>query len=247
MNPKAYIDMDKTESKHWWFLARRSIISQTIKDLNLPENAKILEVGCGTGGNLEMLSKFGEVSALDMDITAIALASKKTSNLYDIRKGYCPNQIPFDSQQSFDLICMFDVLEHIEEDIETLVAIRKLLSKKGKVLLTVPAYQWLFGTHDIFLHHKRRYSAAVLREKVLTSQLNIIKLSYFNMILFPLAVVDRTISKLFNKQSVGGATIPSPIINQLFKKSFGFERFLLKYTNLPFGLSLLCVVDIAHM
>ena len=110
-----------------------------------------------------MLAEFGEISALEMDSNARAIASKKTNNLYDIRAGYCPDEIPFRDQR-FDLICMFDVLEHIEHDTETLMAIKKLLTKHGRILITVPAYQWLYGAHDEFLHHKRRYSANQLKK-----------------------------------------------------------------------------------
>ena len=175
MNPAAYIEMAETESRHWWFLGRRAILSRVIANLALPQNSKILEVGCGTGGNLKMLAKFGEVSALEMDATAREIAAKKTNNLYDIRAGFCPDDIPFNDQQ-FDLICMFDVLEHIEKDDETLTSLKKLLNKNGRILITVPAYQWLYGPHDEFLHHKRRYSAGELREKFSIAGLHPIKL-----------------------------------------------------------------------
>lgn len=245
MNPDAYIEMAETESKHWWFSGRREILLHIIKNLQLPKDAKLLEVGCGTGGNLKMLSQFGEVSALEMDANARMIASKKTNNLYDIRAGYCPNEIPF-NVQTFDLICMFDVLEHIEQDTETLIAIRKLLKKNGKILITVPAYQWLWGSHDEFLHHKRRYSATQLRKKIIASGLHPMKISYFNTILFPLAAIVRFKDKLFNKDSATGTDIPPKTINTFFTNLFKSERFLLKHLNLPFGVSLLCIVNVSN-
>jgi len=128
MNPAAYLEMAETESRHWWFSGRRAILSSMIASLNLPQNPQILEIGCGTGGNLEMLGNFGNVSALEMDATARAIASKKTNNLFNIQAGHCPDEIPFHDQH-FELICMFDVLEHIEQDTETLIAIKQLLKK----------------------------------------------------------------------------------------------------------------------
>src|SRR5207302_969127 len=140
MDPAAYLDMAKIESTHWCSVGRRAIFETLIKQLNLPQDAKILEIGSGTGGNLHMLAKFGEVSGLEMDSMARSITMEKTNNLYDVRAGYCPNDIPF-ADHSFDLICMFDVLEHIEEDVETLRAIKRLLKKNGRIFITVPAFQ----------------------------------------------------------------------------------------------------------
>ena len=110
MNRAAYLEMAETEARHWWSRDEDHSVKM-IWGLSLPQNSKILEVGCGTGGNLKMLAKFGEVSALEMDATAREIAEKKTRNPYDIMAGYCQDDIPFRKQQ-FDLICMFDVLEH---------------------------------------------------------------------------------------------------------------------------------------
>jgi len=242
MNPAAYLEMAETESKHWWFVGRRAILSRIIEKLELPQNTKILEVGCGTGGNLQMLAKFGEVSALEMDATAREIAAKKTNNLYDIRAGYCPDDIPFDDQR-FDLICMFDVLEHIEKDSETLISLKQRLNKNGRILITVPAYQWLYGPHDEFLHHKRRYSAKKLREKLVITGLHPLKISYFNTILFPLAVIIRLKDKLTGKKIATGTSIPPSFINIFFSTIFSAERLLIEYFNLPFGVSLLCILE----
>ena len=241
MNPDAYLEMAETEAKHWWFSGRRSILYKTLESMNLPPDSKILEVGCGTGGNLQMLAKFGDVSAFEMDATAREIAVEKTNNSYAIQAGYCPDNIPFKDQQ-FDLICMFDVLEHIERDTETLTSLMCKLKKNGRILITVPAYQWLFGPHDEFLHHKRRYYEKDLREKCTSAELKALRVSYFNTILFPLACAARVKDKLFGNKAATGTSIPPMLINKLFTVIFSAERFLLKYINLPFGVSLLCIL-----
>jgi SAM-dependent methyltransferase len=241
VSPQAYLEMADNESKHWWFVGRRRILESILSSLDLPQRAKILEIGCGTGGNLRMLSKFGVVSAMEMDAIAIDIAKEKVGDICDIRSGHCPDRIPTFTMK-FDMICMFDVLEHIEKDVETMSAIKKLLSPRGCVVITVPAFQWLYGTHDEFLHHKRRYSADQIRKVTASSGLAICRVSYFNTLLFPLAVLARLKDRFFPGKQATGAGIPPALLNTMFKSIFGFEWNLLKHFNLPFGVSLLCVL-----
>ena len=245
MNPAAYLQMAETEARHWWSMGRRAILSKMLESLALPQNTKILEVGCGTGGNLKMLAKFGEVSALEKDGTAREIVDKKTNNLFDINAVSCPDEIPFYEQQ-FDLICLFDILEHIKKDVEALISLKKLLKKNGRILITVPSYQWMYGSDDEFIHHKRRYSAKELREKFVTSGLQPFKITYFNTILFPLAAVVRFKDKLLGSKSATGTSVPPALINKFLTSIFGAERFLVNHFNLPFGVSLLCVLEVSN-
>jgi hypothetical protein len=145
--------------------------------------------------------------------------------------------------QKFDLICLFDVLEHIEEDVKTLVTAKGLLAKGGRILVTVPAYRWLWGAHDVFLHHKRRYSITELCKKVAVSGLRPVKISYFNTFLFPLAVIVRMKDRLFGNSSASGSNVPPEFINHFFTTLFSAEMVLLSKMNLPFGVSLLAVLQ----
>lgn len=241
MDPSAYLEMADTEAHHWWFAGRRSVFASLIAEFNLPANAKILEIGSGTGGNLEMLSRFGHVSALEMDAAARSIANEKTGGRFDIRPGCCPVDIPF-KDEAFDLICLFDVLEHIDDDVATLRAVHELLAKAGRVLVTVPAYGWLWSRHDEFLHHKRRYSASELKEKISAAGFKAEKLSYFNTFLFPLAAAVRLKDRLLGSSSTSGTAVPFGPINALLHKVFSAERFLLERTSLPFGVSLLAIL-----
>jgi SAM-dependent methyltransferase len=241
MSPEAYLDMAQTEATHWWFVGRRTVLTSVIERLALGPQARILEIGCGTGGNLPMLSAFGQVHALEMDDTARAIAADKTGNRFDIRAGFCPTDIPF-RDQKFDLICLFDVLEHIEQDNETLAAARDMLAENGRIVMTVPAYSWMWGPHDEFLHHKRRYTARELRTKLDHAQLQSDKLTHFNMFLFPIAALTRIKDRLLRSATSSGTATPPGPINSAFRRTLGLESRLLRNVDLPFGLSLLAVV-----
>jgi len=241
MNPEAYLEMAETESRHWWFHGRRLILERLIAQLKLKPGAKILEIGSGTGGNLDLLARFGLVSAMEMDPEARAIATQKTGGRFTIQAGSCPDELPFLGEK-FDLICMFDVLEHIEQDQETLGALKPLLAKDGQVLITVPAYAWLWSVHDEFLHHKRRYTEPELSRKALGAGYQIARIAYFNILLFPLAAAARVKDKLLGSTSASGTQIPPAPLNSLLGLVFGLERFLLDHVNPSFGVSLLCLL-----
>jgi SAM-dependent methyltransferase len=240
MEVEKYREMSLIENRHWWFRGRRSIFSSILQDMGLDKGADILEVGCGTGGNLSLLKQFGDVCAAEMD----DFSREHAQSVSGLEVEYCklPGEIPF-ANKRFDLICLFDVLEHINEDDEALIMLRGRLKENGKILITVPATKWLFGGHDEMLHHFRRYSRSELEKKVLASGLVLSSISYFNTFLFPLAVVARIIDCLPFKNNSVGMDVPPRLINNLFYNIFRFEQFFLKNSLFPFGLSLLVVAS----
>ena len=234
MEDIVYRDMIYQEKYHWWFKARREILDSYLSNFNLPENANILEIGCGTGGNIPILQQYGTVKAIEMDVFAIEYAKNTGA---EIRQGHLPNNFPYDGK--FDLICMFDVLEHIEKDNETLKVIKDYLKPNGKLFITVPAYQWLYGSHDKLLHHKRRYSKRDLVQKLNTNKFDIVKLSFFNTLLFPFVIIARILDMINPSNTSTGYGTPNKILNSIFYSVFRSEKKILKIMRFPFGTSLI--------
>jgi len=235
MEVEIYTQMNQVEQHHWWFVARRKIIRKVLESF-LPEsnNLKILEIGCGTGGNLALLSEFGEVSAMELDNTARKLANKKKT--CEVKKGALPNNIPF--TEKFDLICLFDVLEHIEDDHAAIASIKERLNEKGEIFITVPAYQFLWSFHDVEHPHKRRYTLKNLKKHLLELDFNAYFSSYFNCILFPIIATVRKLLpwKSNNNSSVN---IPPKYINIALKKAFSLESEIIPKYTFPFGVSII--------
>ena len=185
MDPLIYQKMAHEQETHWWFKARREIISSVVATMGLTKNSRILEIGCGPGGSLKMLEKFGRIEAVEKDDFSRAYAQYSTG--VKVVKGSLPDDIA-NIEKKFDLVCLFDVPEHIEQDIQALAAVRKLLKDNGCALITVPAYQWLYGQHDKCHHHFRRYSKLALLEKSKYAILFTKRIGYFNCLLFPFLV-----------------------------------------------------------
>ena len=159
MRESEFHEMANMENSHWWYVGRRSILQSFLSKLNLSNEAKILEIGCGTGANIELLNKFGSVSILEPNKFALNYLDKKKLKIANIKIGDCPNDLIY--KKKFDLVCLFDVLEHIDEDERTLNKISNILKLNGYIFLTVPAYQWLWSGHDERLMHKRRYNISL--------------------------------------------------------------------------------------
>ncbi|VVE38610.1 class I SAM-dependent methyltransferase [Pandoraea cepalis] len=241
MSPEAYLDMAGTEDHHWWFQGRRRILGDVIRRLSLPTDAAILEIGSGTGGNLDMLAAHGRVHAVEMDTDACAIARQKTGGRFDIRQGHCPDDMPFDGSR-YDLVCLFDCLEHIGPDVASLRCVRDRLAPGGAVLVSVPANAWMWSQHDVMLHHHRRYSRQTLTKTVESAGLAIERLTYFNTALFPLAVVARMKDRLLHASVASGTTLPPSWLNTSLYRIFSAERWVLPHVDLPFGVSLLAVL-----
>lgn len=240
MHPDVYREMAAVQEHHWWFSARRRILSAMIGKLALPTQARILEIGCGAGGNLHMLSAFGQLHAMEYDETARTIAAGL--GCCEVAAGGLPEPVPF-ADHEFDLVCLLDVLEHIEDDAAALTRVRRLLNKSGRLLVTVPAYAWLWSTHDTAHHHYRRYTAGMLGQRAREAGLEVCCLGYFSSLLFPLIAGARLVGKLAGGKTGSDAALPPPAVNALLTTVFGAERHVVRHGLFPFGTSVVAVLS----
>ncbi len=238
MERVVYQQMAELDDRHWWYRARREILAALIRrDGQLPPNAEILEIGCGTGHNLAMLGKFGHVEGLELDGEARALAEKRLGRT--VMSAPLP-ELAGVPDRHYDLIGAFDVIEHIDDDRAALASIATKLKPGGKFVMAVPAHQWMWSAHDVVNHHKRRYSKQALKQLIHSSPLKLEKIGYFNSLLFPLAVAQRAASKLRGREDADVKLPPAPI-NVALERVFAAERYLVGRLPLPPGLSLFAV------
>lgn len=237
MNRFVYQKMSKIEQEHWWFKSRRKILKKVIsKFYDIPENKfynKILEVGSGTGGNIDMLKEFGSLDLIETSDYAIQL-TERMHKIKPMKITLPGDPLP---NKKYNLIVLFDVLEHIEKDIETLDKLSDLLEPEGKMIITVPAYNFLWSQHDTDHEHKRRYTLSSLKEK-LPADLKPIYTTYFNSLLFlPIAATRiLKLDKSYNSLKIGK-------MNSTFEKIFSFESKLLPGIKFPVGVSCLAVLE----
>jgi SAM-dependent methyltransferase len=232
--------MAELDSRHWWFVARRRILADLIeREIPLPGDARILEIGCGTGHNFGMLERFGRIDAIEVDEAARSLAGSRLGR--EIGSAPLP-ELPGIADGSYHLIALLDVLEHIEEDQASLASIGRKLAPGGRILLTVPANQWMWSAHDAAHHHHRRYSKAGLRRVIEQAGLKIELISYFNSLLFPIAAGARIAGKLRGKAESDDA-MPSAPINKVLETVFGLERHIVGRIPLPAGVSLVAILS----
>ncbi|HET9335701.1 MAG TPA: class I SAM-dependent methyltransferase [Sphingomicrobium sp.] len=239
MERKVYEQMAQLDGAHWWFTARRRILDGVIeRHVRPPKGARILELGAGTGHNLAMLSRFGKVEASELDPVARELASERLGR--PAVEAALPDLSMFPAD-SYDMIALLDVLEHVPDDKGSLAAIRDRLKPGGALLLTVPINPWMWSAHDVAHHHHRRYRKQEIRRLAEAAGYEIELLSPFNSLLFPPIAAVRLLGKLTHKDDSDDA-MPSAPVNKILDTVFGLERQLIGRVPMPFGVSLIAVL-----
>ena len=240
MDRDVYDRMAQHDATHWWYVARRRILAGLIADRVRPaKNARILEVGCGTGHNFDMLGQFGTVDAIEIDDGARAVAETRLGR--PILTAPLPALTGI-ADGAYDMIALLDVLEHIDDDHASLASLRRKLKPGGKILLTVPANPWMWSAHDRAHHHHRRYTKAGLAQVAQNAGLKIDLISPFNSLLFPVAAAARLVGKLMGK-STSDDQMPSAPVNAVLTRIFGLERHLVGRLPLPAGVSIVAILS----
>ena len=246
MDPKFYREYYTLERSHWWFTARLEILEAVLIKwvLNNPaDRLSILNVGVATGATSEMLSKYGEVTSVEYDEDCCKFLKEKTG-IDAIHASL--TELPFDAA-SFDLVCAFDVIEHIEDDLLAVSEIERVLKTGGQYYITVPAFQFLWSNHDVVNHHFRRYTKGQLNG--LLSSFHLKFSSYFNFwLFFPIAMVRFILNLLPKKNSKTSSGSDnevfssSGLLNSILKQIFKIEKhFLIKGVRFPVGVSILSI------
>jgi SAM-dependent methyltransferase len=241
MKKSEYARMAEYEQNYWWHLGRLRIIQSYVKRAAArKERVKVLNVGCGTGGTIDMLEQFGVVDNVDISDEAIAFMKKhgykRLTKVDDIK-------LPF-KDKTYDLVGAFDVLEHIEDHEGALKEWGRVLKDDGAIVITVPAYQWLWSDHDVSLHHKRRYTTKRLAAVAKKAGLRPEKKSYAIVFSLPMVVGFRFLNKITGRKTDSETSyVPVPgWANKLFTKLLYGEAKLHSVMPFPAGTSVVTIL-----
>jgi SAM-dependent methyltransferase len=240
MMEHTYPILFRVEQTHWWHIGRRRILEEFVADICrqvTDRRARILDVGCGTGANLLMLSKYGDAEGVDISEDALAFCRER--GLDKVKLG-AAEDLPYDDG-TFDLVTAFDVVEHMDDDLVGLKEMRRVLRPGGRVLLFVPTFMFLWGLQDDVSHHRRRYRLPELARVLEQAGFKIERTTYANITFFLPILTIRKLMQLTGIKAESENDINLSAFNGILGRLFGAERLWLRRMNLPFGVSGLCV------
>ena len=240
MMEHTYPILFRVEQSHWWYTGRRRIIASFVEGICrqvTDRRPRILDVGCGTGANLLLLSKYGDAEGVDVSDDALAFCRER--GLDRVTKG-AGEELPH-ADETFDLVTAFDVVEHMDDDLAGLREMYRVLRPGGHALLFVPTFMFLWGVQDDVSNHRRRYRLPELRRVLEQAGFEIERSTYANITFFLPILLVRKIMRLTGIKTSTENSINVSALNGVFGALFGTESTVLRYTNLPFGVSGLCV------
>jgi SAM-dependent methyltransferase len=230
----------RAEDRHWWYRGRRSVLERLIADLRLPARARILDAGCGSGRNMVEFARHGVVTGIELSQTSVDLARERGAG--EVVEGSVLD-MPFDAD-AFDLAASLDVIEHLQDDLQALRELRRVVAPGGSLLVTVPAYQWLWSGHDEINHHHRRYTRHSLQQVGEQAGWQQVRTTYFNSLLLPAAILLRVLDRFSRKTTESSLDlwVPPKPANWLLERPLALEAAMIgRGGRIPAGLSLLAV------
>ena len=243
MMEHTYPILFRVEQSHWWYIGRRRILEDFVEDICrrvTDRRPRILDVGCGTGANLLMLSKYGDAEGVDISEDALAFCRERGLDKVKLGAG---EELPYDDD-TFDLITALDVVEHMDDDLAGLREMRRVLRPGGRVLLFVPTFMFLWGVQDDVSNHRRRYRLPELRRVLEEAGFEIERTTYANITFFLPILFVRKFMQLTGIKAASENNINVPALNGVLGRILGAESLVLKFMNLPFGVSGLCVARV---
>jgi len=246
MQQHTYAIMDEVEGSHWWFVGRRAILETFLKDIiskviRRSSKISILDVGCGTGANIEMLSQFGDAEGVDVSDDALEFCRRKGLK---VQKGLAET-LPY-ADEAFDLTTALDVIEHLDDDIAGLKEMFRVTKRGGYSLIFVPAFMWLWGVQDDISNHRIRYTRKQIIERIEKAGFKVERATYANITFFPPILAGRTLMKLSGLKPESENNITISGLNGPLGKIFSLESLWLKRFNFPFGVSIVVVASRLH-
>lgn len=230
----------QAEDRHWWYRGRRKVLDRVIDDLRIPARAQILDAGCGSGRNMIEFARHGVVTGVELSETSVYLARERDAG--EVVEGSVL-EMPF-AEGTFDLAASLDVIEHLEDDLAALRELRRVVKPGGTLLVTVPAYQWLWSGHDEVNHHHRRYTRRTLQRVGEEAGWQQVRTTYFNSLLLPAAILLRVLDRFSRKTTESSLDlwVPPAPLNWLLERPLALEASLIAHGGrIPAGLSLLAV------
>lgn len=238
MQKYLYGDLYDLEESHWWHMSKRRVVINCIQNYLKKKNTKILDIGCGTGKNLEGLKKFGMAYGLDNSKEAIAFCKKR--GLKNLKLGKA-EKIPFKSN-SFNIITLLDLLEHTDDN-KTLQEVYRVLEKNGLLIITVPAFSWLWSDWDKVLHHKKRYNKNDVINILKKNNFTVVYITYLYSFLVLPALIIRRIKQKFSqkKEYTSDFRLSNNFLNWIMNYLTKIEFQIAQKVPIPIGTSILIV------
>jgi SAM-dependent methyltransferase len=243
MKPDHLRELAELENTYWWHVAKRQLITELLSKF-APPPGLLVEGGIGSSRNLLEFSKLGyDVTGFDVMPEAVELGRQKGLSHVSVHDLEQPWPI---AEQSLRAVVLLDVIEHVEHPVTVLSHVRRALRPDGAAIVTVPAYQWLFSEWDRLLGHYRRYSLSMLDEQAAAAGLKLAWRTHWNSFTFPAAVATRCWERLFSSRRTADFPRVSSRVNNMLLGAARVERRLLLNVGVPFGLSVVGVLQHAE-